>query len=385
MMKQFDSLCYILAGILLAACSKQPEEASGGREVVLSVYMPSQGAATRAHMEKKPEGSGYYVAWDAASEETIHMVAIQKGRGYDCGDATVEEVSEDGRTATIRFFLHNAIVEQNTYTVFGFDKVMPVISPSVTSDDNIPLTWRAELSRQAVGSAEGNLSAFGLPLYFTYVSGAEAEQVECRHIGTYELLHVKNTTDKAVTFRHLGFDNFDVCAWWHTDITCYEGRNYNFVEMEAGDADSDAVTIPAGGTGTIVSRDIPNGRKIQEATLLANIDGQRVVSFNSLSSNLTLQIGHAYNMYITWDGVNLYFPSDGSGYLEGGGSGYENPGLGNLDGGGSGFAFEDAGPVAGGGVGYGADESGQLSGNGGTYGGDSGTLAGGGSGYSGGN
>ena len=67
------------------------------------------------------------------------------------------------------------------------------------------------------------------------------------------------------------------------------------------------MTSPAGGTGIVSSAYVPSGERIAEAQLLADIDGERIVSYNRKSSSAELRTGRAYHMYASWDGSKLTF------------------------------------------------------------------------------
>ena len=105
--------------------------------------------------------------------------------------------------------------------------------------------------------------------------------------------------------------------------------------------------------------------------MVAEVDGKSVLTTNTRSSDLDLQFGHAYHMYVVWDGAALHFrnAADGS-EVDAAGLGYGS----------------DTGDISGTGLGYGSDNSGNVSGGGSGYGNDSsGSISGGGSGYSTGN
>ena len=72
---------------------------------------------------------------------------------------------------------------------------------------------------------------------------------------------------------------------------------------------SEGLTIPANSTGAIVSAYVPTGQKIQDARMVATIDGNVVKSENTKSSEVSLQQGHAYHLYASWSNGRLRFES----------------------------------------------------------------------------
>lgn len=188
-----------------------------------------------------------------------------------------------------------------------------------------------------------------------------------RHYLVYEVAHIRNESNSSISFSLCGYESND--GLW------YIPRAYFDIEYGAVIVDpnatwdpvpkSEAIVINPGEYGVIVSTYLTNGKKISKATMLAEIDGRQVSSYNTLSSDVELHIAHAYHLYATWDGTVLSF-AKGSG-VDAGGSGYGSGDSGDLSGTGLGYMVDESGNIVGGGSGYGADESGDISGSGSGY------------------
>ena len=128
-----------------------------------------------------------------------------------------------------------------------------------------------------------------------------------QHYGTYEILHMSNNSDKEIQF---ALNDFNVNTTWYkrggfamrmSDKKIVVDLSYEWQPQ------SPTVKIPAHGSETIVSWYIPNGNKIEDAQMVATIDGQNVYSENKINSNVEIKTGVAYHMYASWDGNELKF------------------------------------------------------------------------------
>ena len=125
--------------------------------------------------------------------------------------------------------------------------------------------------------------------------------------GTYEILHLTNTSENDITFSLSGYDASPV--WYKMGggaIRLWDNKFVTDLSYEPQSM-SPPIKIPAQETEAIVSWYVPNGAKIENAKMVAEIDGQYIHSSNTLSSGVTLCTGIAYHIYATWDGTELKF------------------------------------------------------------------------------
>ena len=125
--------------------------------------------------------------------------------------------------------------------------------------------------------------------------------------GTHEALFVVNKTSSPITFTHKGFN---VDKKWYSKmakVSLISGEVKSLSEY--GDESSNAVEVSAYKAGDYAKRInsfyVPNGNKIQDAQLVAEINGKEVRSVNRISSDVTLELGKSYGMVAVWDGENL--------------------------------------------------------------------------------
>ena len=142
------------------------------------------------------------------------------------------------------------------------------------------------------------------------VKDRKKASISFMHYLTYELVHIKNVSGKEISFSLNGFSADEV--WYKSKGAVAEDGSF-LVDTKATEEPifkSSTILIPDSSSDVIVSAYIPTGYLIKDARMVAEIDGEDVTSVNSKSSQVSLQTGHAYHMYATWDGVNLKFDEE---------------------------------------------------------------------------
>ena len=126
----------------------------------------------------------------------------------------------------------------------------------------------------------------------------------------YEVLHIQNSSQQDIKF-HFEGEAFNVDERWYYDFFWInlptfqiQGSNENFGPVNTDEED---LVIKAGESKIFLTNYAPTGKKIKNARLNAVINGQKISSTNTLSSDVELEIGKAYHMYATWDGKELKF------------------------------------------------------------------------------
>lgn len=130
--------------------------------------------------------------------------------------------------------------------------------------------------------------------------------------GTYEVTYITNSTDKPINFKHKGFKAAEL---WYYESAEVSMDDHSVINGKAVSQDSISNDVSVGLLSEnkwtrIVSFYPPNGKKIQNATLVAEIDGKEVQTSNTLSSDLTIQPGKGYCYVVDWDGKELKFVKD---------------------------------------------------------------------------
>ncbi len=221
------------------------------------------------------------------SNSTIDIWAKQSGKLVYLGEQDLIVESSDKKNGIVEFDATGKLDAGKPYEVYGLG-----CSWKRDGDD---LYYRTNLHRG------GNFGIyFKVPGRQSYIETKESIA------GTTELLFIINKSGNPIKFRHKGFDAEKKWYYTHAEVNIDNGKVVNTEQKD--EAVSDVVDIAAF-TGKnayrIYSYYVPNGNKIQDAQLIAEIDGKEVRSENRISSDITLQTNHAYGMFAVWDGEKL--------------------------------------------------------------------------------
>ncbi len=333
----------------LAGCSEGAE-----KEVSRTILVNASfsGSETRADVEMSSGSLDLITRWKA--DDRIRLYVLQEGKAYDLGSVQIYDISEDGKRCSFTFRMPLDVSWDHPYDVYGLcdaEGIFQEGEPMVLAKSPLMrMPWDNRI----------------VPMWFHAQGSGTNIQASFRHLGTYEILHVENTSQQEISFSH---DGFSVETPW------YKGFEYTPLKddydptqfvTEPDDEVSDRVTIGAEMSGVFLSWYIPSGALINNARLEATINGKRVTSTNTKSSDVRILRGHAYHMYATWNGSSLAFIAGGS-EVDAGGSAYGSDTSGNVSGSGLGYGSDESGSISSGGSGYGSDESGGLSGGGSGY------------------
>ncbi len=298
-------LCGLLL-LMMAACTDEKDWIDGGSQIIVNATLPGGQSSVddapsgmRRIALSQEEGSlNISAKWKDGDK--IQLFVKQGNKMYSLSPSKVYNIGSEGKTCSFGFQLPSEVNAEKPYTIYGLCDVEGMIENGVV---------KAKSQLRRVSWNEWD-DAFA-PMWFQSTGGASSIYANFKHLGTYEVLHVKNTTNKGQMFQHCGFE---VGAPWYKnyDSTPLD-ENYNptLYACEPGEAKSNSVMISANSSMSFLSWYMPSGERISNAKLLAWIDGKDVKSSNSKSSNATIQRGHAYHMYAEWNGSELRFV-DGS-------------------------------------------------------------------------
>lgn len=288
---------------VLAACTEYDEGFSRIQEtsrLTFKANMPSQ-SSTRVLLAEEKGTKNLTAKWE--EEDSIQLFFRQDNINHPGGYVKVSEITADSKGAFFSTDLPAAMLYNKPFTIYGFYGIKGNVD-----DEGIAYTT-AEVIRDVIDSIKA-------PMFFQKevgieqetVIGTHAHDVNLRHFGTYEVLHLRNFTDAGISFEHWGF---------LTETPWYQGiAKVRFVDGKpssapTGEWDSDTHSEPcdirAGITTTFVSWYMPSGFPMTEAKLATVINGEPVYSSNTKSSDVTFETAHAYHMYATWDGKELMF------------------------------------------------------------------------------
>ncbi len=300
------ALCGLVLLLLLGACSEEEVMQPASREIVFTATMPGDDTSATQHgtlksvvtVSSNDESLNLVAKWK--EDDKIQIFVRQNNVVYKVEQlCSIYDIGSNGKTCSFMFSLPSAVNAEKDYAVIG---VTGVSTTYVSGSDVIAVS---QLKRTAV-EANGEVAS---PLWFVTTKSASSAglQAQFRHLGTYEVLHVKNKSKSSMTFRHRGFEVAN--HWYKSSDNTVLSTSYNpSVSSATGDAESDkTITIAAGGSGRVLSWYIPSGAKITNAKLKATVNGKSVTTADTKTSSATIERGRAYHMYVTWDGNDLRF------------------------------------------------------------------------------
>lgn len=285
-----------LASFYFATACKEYDELEGTRIITVSASFSDD--ATRADIEQAQGSLNLVTRW--REDDKISLFLLQDGKGFTLEPVKVYDISDDGKRCAFDIRLPADISLDRSYDIYGLCDAEGVL-------------WEEEgfvYAKSTLKRMHWNNRI--VPMWFHEQGGRSNIQANFMHLGTYEILHVANTSKVGVTFKHDGFDVDE--PWYKSSENTPLKDDYDptqSVEEAGDDASSGSVFIAAGSTEKFLSWYVPRGGTIVDATLLATINGNSVRSANTKNSSVRIQRGHVYHMYATWDGNELKIADGG--------------------------------------------------------------------------
>ena len=304
-MKKFvPLLLFLIIVVLLTSCEEDIEKC----QVVFTATMPSDDLSFSrlgSIINGVPDADGFNLNAQWKEGDKIQIFVRQDGKVYQADSpSTVSDISSDGKTCTFKLVLPKSVKPDREYEIIGVTGVEAYI-------DGTDVIASCALTRVGVNSSDAPL----LPMWFTAKKGSN--QAKFRHLCTYEVLYVYNSSESSITFKHGGFEV--MTPWYkYSDKIVLTANSFSGYEAGQTDVESNEITIPAGETGTILSWYIPRfdvtdetpDATINNARLKAVVNGSAATSSDVLKAYKNFARGSAYYMQATWDGSTLNFSNE---------------------------------------------------------------------------
>lgn len=279
--------------LMLPACREENVPSLADRTVVVSATIESPG--TRMSMNQTDGSLDLTVGWE--EDDRISLYIFQNNKGFALTPVPVKGISTDGKSCSFAFQLPADVSDESSYEIYGLCGV----EGEMLEEEDIVLA-KSHLMRMRWSERKA-------PVWFHSQGGQKSILASFRHLGTYEVLHLKNVSKSSCSVKHAGFET--EWPWYKSDELTPLSDTYDptmFRGETGDDAESEnSEIVTPGQSATFLSWYIPTGDPVSEARLVAWFNGSRMVSENTLSSSVTIQRGHVYHMYATWDGNKLVF------------------------------------------------------------------------------
>lgn len=301
-MKLTKILFALMMLAVFGSCNDEFVDKTNSRHISINACMPDM-ATTRAIMSPKENTLDMLMQWTENDYFSIYVQ--QEGNIYEVNRGgmfgfviPISSISENRKSCTFDFDLPKEVDTNKHYTIFGCCRI-----EQGAIDVEGHVTFVDFMLPQVPDS-------LWVPLYFIAEKGDDLNRVEFKHFTTYEVLHIQNNSLQDIRF-HFEGEAFNVDERWYYDLFWInlptfqiEGSNENFGPVHTSEED---LVIKAGESKIFLTNYAPTGKRIKNARLNAVINGQKISSTNTLSSDMELEIGKAYHMYATWDGKELKF------------------------------------------------------------------------------
>lgn len=291
-MNKIKLFCCCIA-LALGSCTNDdnPSTNADDRTIVFTLALPADDGTTvtRANLNEKDRLS-YFVSWSQGEKITLFFdyntkIYVAEGR--------IIPHSYSSHTASFSAELPKEINRYASYTVYGVcGKGGRVLS-------NVPNFY--------AGMIRKPIKELMAPIWFkANVIGKWPESITCSHLGAYEILHFKNKTNNAV---NITFEGYQCQEPWYNQYAVYDpygDKLYTGIQnLPTSELQLDPPTATVYTDVQFCSWYIPTGKKVKDAVLKMTIDGKKVSSVNTMSSDIDIQAGRAYHLYATWDGQKL--------------------------------------------------------------------------------
>lgn len=305
-MRHFFEPILLFAVFLICSCSEDNYKADNikSSSLTISLQMPNSKSSTsqrRVNLHSINKSKDMKAEWEEGDK--VQAILRHGNEIYNLGFSKVANISEDKRTAIVTFDKRATPNVKPPYTIFLLTGNKYEASADAIGGGNWAAYCNYELQRSPGGY-------FHAPLFCQLVvkSDGIVPEAKFQHFGTYEILHVYNTTNMPITFVHQGFEVER--PWYQASTTVWFYDDFDFSPHGEwdGEAESQSMVVMPNSENIIYSWYIPSGFPVDNARLIANINGNYgIQSTNTLTSSVLPQRGCAYHMYALWDGKQLIF------------------------------------------------------------------------------
>lgn len=299
----FVIVAFCLAALVPTGCSDDiaTEKNSDAAHGVITMNARFDEPSSRVSLET--DGLNLVGKWE--KDDSLRICLGNADGSYTMAKipTAIYDISSDRKSCWFSFHTPMTVSagSKSEYHCFGFTS--PCAVRVLSEKTGSMLLADASLRRTS-------LQNFHAPVFFDeMVHEGVGNTVVFHHYLTYEVLHVKNTSDQAIS---VALIQPEAEEYWYNlsgDVNVENGEFYLKDEgLSYLRENSDTISIPAHDTGVFVSSYSANGNKISDVRLRMIVNGDTITTSNSFSSETELKPARAYHMYAEWNGENLAFP-----------------------------------------------------------------------------
>ena len=283
-----------LAVCLFGGCSDENESESAPTSVKFSLLIscPNMESVLIANSSEGKEVDSRFLSY-FNDEASFRVFARQDGNMIDLGSFEVTKTPDNSSEGRINVDASAKLSTGKPYDLY-------LIGGSWRWDES-GMYYRKTMARSGSFSTWLKLHSSSIP--------SKATNNIC---GTGEILFVINKSGSPIKFKHKGFKADSKWYYSYAEVSLDNGKVVNAENGNEVEGEERNVPVFTGKNAvSIYSFYVPNGNKISNAQLIAEIDGKDVYSENRISSDITIQTNHSYAMFAIWDGKKLMMGNDG--------------------------------------------------------------------------
>ena len=229
--------------------------------------------------------------WSKKGED-FNVYMVQNGKIYDAGlvhstDTIITEEEKGTKHLAFEVGIPETVNKGEAIDVIAFNN-------AETSLSGGNVECKVDLKRGGT-----------MPLLAYSEHSSTAAISESNSLSTIELLYVLNKTSNDITVKHKGFEVKD--KWYYTKANVDVTADLKVIpkgSSVSGDVFTGAYKVAANDEAKIWNFYVPTGKKIKDARLVLEINGQEVKT-QPISSDVSIEFGQFYTMGVQWDGKNL--------------------------------------------------------------------------------
>lgn len=290
-----------IVGMFICSCSEnrdedEPETPSSAVKFNLTLVLPDKDMTIYSPSAYDTTITGKFSSY-FYNDASFRVLVRQNGAMINLDKSKIEILNDDGNEGKIEVDGSGQIDANKPYDIY-------VLGGSWRYDED-DVYYRTTMLRN---------KGFNSWLKCSNRDINTKKQMTC--CGTIEYLYIINKSGSPIKFKHKGFDAEEKWYYSYAEVAIGSGK---VTESEYGDVEGDVQEIPVYPTKkgrSCLSFYVPNGKKIQNAQLIAEINGKEVRSENRISSDIVPQLNHVYAMFAVWDGEKLTLGDDGSGIID---------------------------------------------------------------------
>lgn len=307
-LKYFYSTILLMSVLLIAGCKDTTivDEASTGKQktITITASMPdSNNPSTRVNTEQDPNNKNILLTWKEGDKIKLYFKNKGSKKVTEGGEVVVSNISKNGKTAEFQVNIPPDITGIcDFYGMHG-----------INSEDVV-----TTIAFFTAPGPVSKLKDISIPIYFVkedFNPDSPDNDVSFQHLGALQLITILNKTDSIITLEDPAFEYsgkkwfydyeiingegampiYDLSTKLHSTFETKDNRTKNFsIEINANDNVKLAQWI------------FPNEVEVPDIILKAKINDAEKKTDQKLGRK-AFEVGHAYHLYATWDGVNFVF------------------------------------------------------------------------------